>query len=55
MTIRTRLTLWYAVIMFIALTAMGILLYEQLIIEPRREARQHQKRDNTEQMTFLKT
>jgi signal transduction histidine kinase len=41
MTIRTRLSLWYAAIMFIALMVMGILLYNQLVIEPRQEARQH--------------
>jgi hypothetical protein len=41
MTIRTRLSLWYATIMFIALMAMGVLLYHQLVIEPRQEARRH--------------
>ncbi len=35
MTIRTRLTLWYAAIMFTALMVMGVLLYFQLVIEPR--------------------
>jgi len=41
-TIRTRLSLWYATIMFVALMAMGVLLYHQLVIEPRQEARRHQ-------------
>ena len=41
MTIRTRLSLWYAAVMFIALTVMGVLLYHQLIIEPRQAARRH--------------
>ena len=42
MTIRTRLSLWYAAIMFIALMVMGVLLYNQLVIEPRHEP----QRDN---------
>src|SRR5450631_3663896 len=41
MTIRTRLSLWYAAVMFIALMIMGVLLYFQLVIEPRHEAHQH--------------
>src|SRR5882724_609845 len=41
MTIRTRLSLWYASIMFIALMIMGVLLYYQLVIEPRQEAHRH--------------
>jgi signal transduction histidine kinase len=38
MTIRTRLSLWYAAIMFIALLAMGALSYYEFVFEPRREA-----------------
>jgi two-component system, OmpR family, heavy metal sensor histidine kinase CusS len=38
MTIRTRLSLWYALVMFAALMVMGVLLYNQLVIEPRRAA-----------------
>jgi signal transduction histidine kinase len=46
MTIRTRLSLWYAVIMFVALMAMGVLLYHQLIMEPRHRAqRRHETLD----------
>lgn len=41
MTIRTRLSLWYASIMFIALMMMGVLLYFELVIEPREEAHRH--------------
>ncbi len=41
MTIRTRLSLWYASIMFIALMVMGVLLYYQLVIEPRHESQWH--------------
>ncbi len=48
MTIRTRLSLWYATVMFIALMVMGVLLYYQLVIEPRQEARQHQQEQNEE-------
>jgi heavy metal sensor kinase len=49
MTIRTRLSLWYAAVMFIALMVMGVLLYYQLIIEPREHARKHPERHHTEQ------
>lgn len=35
MTIRTRLTLWYAGIMFLSLVAMGTLLYHEFAPEPR--------------------
>lgn len=41
MTIRTRLSLWYAAIMFLALMVMGVLLYEELVVLPRCEARRH--------------
>ena len=36
MTIRTRLTLWHAGVMFIALLAMGGLSYYEFVVEPRR-------------------
>jgi signal transduction histidine kinase len=49
MTIRTRLSLWYAAVMFIALMVMGVLLYDQLVIEPRHAARRHhEQRDQRE-------
>ncbi|MCU0785144.1 MAG: ATP-binding protein [Verrucomicrobia bacterium] len=34
MTIRTRLTLWYAAIMFVSLLAMGVMTYVQFAPEP---------------------
>jgi signal transduction histidine kinase len=43
MTIRARLSIWYAAVMFAALMVMGALLYYQLVIEPRQEARRNQK------------
>lgn len=49
MTIRVRLSLWYASIMFIALMVMGVLLYYQLIIEPRQEARRHHQEEHSEE------
>lgn len=39
MTIRKRLTLWYAGIMFVSLLAMGVLTYEQFAPEPNRSAK----------------
>ena len=41
MKIRTRLSWWYAAVMFFALMVMGSLLYYQLVVEPREEARRH--------------
>jgi signal transduction histidine kinase len=41
MSIRTRLSLWYAAVMFVALMSMGVLLYNLLIIEPRHRAWRH--------------
>lgn len=38
MTIRTRLTLWYAGIMFVSLLAMGALSYHEFVVEPRNRA-----------------
>ncbi len=49
MTIRTRLSLWYAAVMFVALMVMGVLLYYQIIIEPREHARRHPERHYTKQ------
>ena len=39
MKIRTRLTLWYAGIIFVSLSAMGVLSYYELVLEPQEEAR----------------
>jgi heavy metal sensor kinase len=41
MSIRTRLSLWYAIVMFVALMSMGVLLYNLLVIEPRHRAWRH--------------
>ena len=38
MTIRTRLSLWYAGIMFVSLLAMGVLSYREFVVEPRNRA-----------------
>lgn len=38
MTIRTRLTLWYAGIMCLSMVAMGGLAYHEFIVEPRNRA-----------------
>ncbi len=38
MTIRTRLTLWYAGILFVSLLAMGLLSYHEFVSEPRSRA-----------------
>jgi len=35
MTIRVRLTVWYAVVIFAALVLMGVLSYRELVVEPR--------------------
>jgi signal transduction histidine kinase len=37
-TIRTRVTLWFAGVLFISLIAMGALSYYELVAEPRRDA-----------------
>jgi two-component system, OmpR family, heavy metal sensor histidine kinase CusS len=42
-TIRTRLSLWYAAVMFVALMVMGVLLYFQLVIGPRHWAHRHHR------------
>jgi signal transduction histidine kinase len=38
MTIRTRLTLWFAAVLLVSLLAMGALCYYELVVEPRRNA-----------------
>jgi signal transduction histidine kinase len=52
MSIRTRLTLWYAGIMFVSLLAMGILSYHVFAPEPHpsgREASDHSRPDDTDE------
>lgn len=42
MTIRARLSLWYASIMFVSLLAMGLLTYEQFAPEPHRTPQKYE-------------
>ncbi len=46
MTIRARLTLWYAGVLFASVVVCGALLYQELVIEPRENARRHERGDN---------
>jgi signal transduction histidine kinase len=41
MTIRTRLTLWYAVIFSVSLLAIGVSMYSDLVVEQRAEIARH--------------
>jgi signal transduction histidine kinase len=50
MTVRTRLTLWYAGLMFVSLLAMGFLSYYEFVDEPRNDAL-HQARVSNEIIT----
>ncbi len=40
MTIRTRLTLWNASMLLVALVATGVLTYYELVIEPRSQTQE---------------
>ena len=42
MTIRTRLTLWYAAIFCLSLSVIGVAMYSALVVEPRAEIARHQ-------------
>ncbi len=42
MTIRTRLTVWYAVIFSGSLLAIGLVMYSELVVEARAKIAQHQ-------------
>lgn len=42
MTIRTRLTVWYAVIFSVSLLAIGLGVYSELVLEARAKIAQHQ-------------
>ena len=48
MTIRTRLTLWYAGIMFVSLAAMGVLTYRTFAPEPPAVNRQKAEEDESD-------
>jgi signal transduction histidine kinase len=50
MTIRTRLSLWYAAVMFVTLMVMGCLLYYRFIVEPRHAAHRHFEHREEEEM-----
>src|SRR5882757_2303579 len=41
MTIRTRLALWYAAIFSISLLVIGLLMYDDLVVEPRAKIARH--------------
>ena len=43
MTIRTRLTLWYAVIFSVSLLVIGIAMYSELVLETRAEIAHHHR------------
>lgn len=48
MTIRTRLTVWYTVIIFSSLVIIGTMSYYELLVEPRHHESQAGKRDERE-------
>ena len=48
MTIRTRLTLWYAIILLISLSVMGVLMYREFAPEPQMESRQKVAEDESD-------
>jgi signal transduction histidine kinase len=50
MTIRTRLTFWYAAVLVLSLFAMGGLSYYELVVEPRKTARAQATAKNPDQV-----
>ena len=54
MTIRTRLTIWYAGIIFISLLVMGVLVYHEFAPEPRTESRQKVSEDEGDLQEVLR-
>jgi signal transduction histidine kinase len=48
MTIRIRLTLWFAAVLVLSLLAMGALSYYELVVEPRNNARAQAAAKNSE-------
>src|SRR5215468_12302316 len=48
MTIRTRLTFWFAGVLILSLFAMGALSYYELVVEPRNKARAQASGTNPE-------
>lgn len=57
MKIRTRLSLWYATIMFVSLLAMGVLTYRQFAPEPRSHPPVSiaEQKEETDESDFLET
>jgi signal transduction histidine kinase len=55
MTIRTRLTAWYAAIMFVSLLAMGVLTYLQFAPEPHEASTFHADADENDFRESLRT
>jgi signal transduction histidine kinase len=54
MTIRTRLSLWYAAIMFVSLLAMGVLTYRQFASEPPERATPPEQADENDFREMLR-
>ncbi len=50
MTIRVRLTFWYATVLVLSLFAMGGLSYYELVVEPRNKARAQAGAKNPEEV-----
>ncbi len=46
MTIRTRLTLWYAVIFSVSLLVIGVSTYSELVVETARQNRAPPRSDD---------
>ncbi len=55
MRIRTRLTLWYAAVMFVSAMAMGVLTYYQFAPEPAEQGTRAEERDEDEFRETLAT
>lgn len=55
MTIRTRLSLWYATIMFVSLLAMGVLTYRQFAPDPAEKATPQEQADENDFREVLRT
>ena len=53
MTIRTKLTLWYAAVLFASLTLCGGLLYNEWVLEPQKHHRSEGREDPREGMSDL--
>ena len=53
MTIRVKLTLWYACVLFASLMLCGALLYHEWVLEPQRARRQHAPEHEDDGLTDL--